>query len=187
MAPPWREGYPMLQSEPAALIMAGGRSERMRASGAPEHKGLRTVLGLPLVECNLRALLHFGFRRLFVAVNESERELLGWIDGPGRKVARQRAATLDVLVESQPRGTIGAVAGLPGDAGEVVIVNVDNLTSLDLPALIARLLDAGGIVHAHPHADGWIDVNDEAALARAQALVAGNPAAWPWLCSGGTS
>ena len=250
----------MLQSEPAALIMAGGRSERMRASGAPEHKGLRTVLGLPLVECNLRALLHFGFRRLFVAVNESERELLGWIDGPGRKVARQRAATLDVLVESQPRGTIGAVAGLPGDAGEVVIVNVDNLTSLDLrelaqrhrgagaaatiathsqpfaipfgmleieddrvvayrekpslpvpissgtyvlsrraigcisretrfdlPALIARLLDAGEIVHAHPHADGWIDVNDEAALARAQALVAGDPAAWPWLCSGGTS
>src|SRR3954466_3715413 len=106
MPPPWREGRTMPHAQPAALIMAGGRSERMRASGAPGHKGLRTVSGLPLIECNLRALLHFGFRRLFAAVNESERELLAFIDGPGRRLARQRAATLDVLVETQPRGTV---------------------------------------------------------------------------------
>src|SRR5436190_14833053 len=142
MAPPWREGYPMLQSEPAALIMAGGRSERMRASGAPAHKGLRRVLGLPLIECNLRALLHFGFARLFVAVNENEGELLGFIDGPGRRLARQGSATLEVLVESQPRGTIGAASDLPGDVAEAVIVNVDNLSILDLRALANRQLEA---------------------------------------------
>jgi NDP-sugar pyrophosphorylase family protein len=130
-------------SEHAALIMAGGKSERMRASGTPEHKGLRAVAGLPLIECNLRALLHFGFRRLFVAVNGAEHELLAWIDGPGRGFVRQRSASLEVLVETQGRGTIGAVAGLAGDVDHVVIVNVDNLTNLDLRALASRHSDKG--------------------------------------------
>src|SRR5207245_1470972 len=40
-----RAGPPMASSPVAALIMAGGRSERMRAGGSGRHKGLRTVLG----------------------------------------------------------------------------------------------------------------------------------------------
>jgi NDP-sugar pyrophosphorylase family protein len=248
----------MPESECAALIMAGGRSERMRATGVPEHKGLRAVLGVPLIECNLRALLHFGFARVFVAVNEIERELLAWIDGPGRKLARQRSATLEVLVEARPRGTIGAVADLPADVDEVVVVNVDNLMVLDLqklarrrrdadaaaavathrhgfaipfgmlelegdrvvayrekpnlplpissgtyvlgrraidsvprqarcdvPALIGLLLGAGETVLAYPHDGSWIDVNDEVSLSRAQAMVADDRSAWPWLWTGG--
>ena len=60
----------MNRSAVAALIMAGGRSERMRAGGSAQHKGLRTVVGMPLIECNLRALLWFGFSRLFVVLEE---------------------------------------------------------------------------------------------------------------------
>jgi GTP:adenosylcobinamide-phosphate guanylyltransferase len=33
----------------AALIMAGGRSERMRAGGCSQHKALRRVLGVPMI------------------------------------------------------------------------------------------------------------------------------------------
>jgi NDP-sugar pyrophosphorylase family protein len=125
----------MANSPVAALIMAGGRSERMRAGGSGQHKGLRAVLGMPLIECNLRALLCFGFKQLFVAVNEQERALAAWIDGHGRAIAGSQSATLEVLVEAQPLGTIGAVASLPREIDDAVIVNVDNLTSLDLRQL----------------------------------------------------
>src|SRR5438874_6740191 len=88
----------MTSSPVAALIMAGGRSERMRAGGTGQHKGLRTVLGVPLIERNLRALLWFGFARLFVAINEHEKELGDWIGGRGRALAESESATLETLV-----------------------------------------------------------------------------------------
>jgi NDP-mannose synthase len=122
----------MTRSTVAALIMAGGRSERMRAGGSAQHKGLRTVLGVPLIERNLRALLCFGFKQLFVAINAQERALATWIEAQGRAVAESQSATLDTLVETEPLGTIGAVASLPHEIDDAVIVNVDNLTSLDL-------------------------------------------------------
>jgi len=126
----------LMRSSPvAALIMAGGRSERMRAGGSGQHKGLRTVFGKPLIECNLRALIWFGFKRLFVAINGQEDALATWIDEHGRTLAESQSATLDVLVETQSLGTIGAVASLPGEIDDAVIVNVDNLTSLDLKQL----------------------------------------------------
>lgn len=236
----------------AALVMAGGRSERMRAGGSGLHKALRLVRGVPLVERNLRALLSFGFDRLFVAVGAEERALASWLEARGRALAGARAATLEVLVEPRPLGTIGAVASLPGDVEHALVVNVDNLTSLDLgrlaaahrergaaltiavhrqpfavpfgvidvrgervvayrekptlrlpissgtyvlhrraidrvppgtrvdlPALVDDLLRAGEPVHAHPHEEPWIDVNDEAALAEAERLVGEHGALWP--------
>src|SRR5205814_4160969 len=128
-------GTSMASSSVAALIMAGGRSERMRAGGSSRHKGLRTVLGVPLIECNLRALLWFGFKQLYVAVSAQERALAAWIDAHGRPLAKSQFATLEELVETEQLGTIGAVASLPPWIDDVLIVNVDNLTSLDLGQL----------------------------------------------------
>jgi NDP-mannose synthase len=143
----------MASSPAAALIMAGGRSERMRAGGARQHKGLRTVLGMPLIEWNLRALLRFGFRQLFVAVSAQERELATWIDARGRAIAESQSARLDILVEAEPLGTIGAVASLPREIEDAVIVNVDNLTSLDLKELVRR--------HRESHAAATIASHDQ--------------------------
>ena len=141
----------MGSSPAAALIMAGGRSERMRAGGSRQHKGLRTVLGMPLIEWNLRALLRFGFGQLFVAVNARERELATWIDSHGRALAQSQSARLEILVEAEPLGTIGAVASLPREIDDAVIVNVDNLTSLDLKELAHyhRELRAAATIATH--------------------------------------
>src|SRR5205085_335011 len=152
----------MASSPVAALIMAGGRSERMRAGGSGRHQALRTVLGVPLIECNLRALLWFGFKQLYVAIHARERNLAAWIDGQGRPLAGSQSATLDVLVEIEQRGTIGAVASLPTCIDDVLIVNVDNLTSLDLREL-AR--------HHREH--------EATALLHAERLLSENAGRWP--------
>src|SRR3954467_771223 len=152
LAAPFRRhqvGATMLgaNGELAAIVMAGGRSERMRAGGSPEHKGLRTVRGAPLIEWNLRALSRFGFHRPFVAVSARERGLMAWLEGPGRVLCPDP----EVLVEQEPLGTIGAVSLLPTAIENAVVVNVDNLTTLDLRDLFRTHLNQGAAATIATH------------------------------------
>ena len=61
-----------LPSTTCAIIMAGGRSERMRATLPPDHKSLVRILGIPLLERNLCKLLAEGFRDIVVTMNACE-------------------------------------------------------------------------------------------------------------------
>lgn len=228
----------------AVLIMAGGRSSRMRASGGAPHKALVPVLGVPMLERNIAWLLAGGFTDLHVAVAAEEATLLDFVHRCAQPLAAAFGARLSLLVEPSQLGTLGACRLCAAD-GDLVVLNVDNLTSLDLHALIdthrrhaaaltiashvetfrmpfgqlvldgdrvARLLEkpetpyqissgiyvladrareaiepgtrvgppelfevlahAGLVTAAHHHRSPWIDVNDGAALARAEALVA---------------
>jgi NDP-sugar pyrophosphorylase family protein len=120
-----------------AIIMAGGRSARMRASAGPRHKSLVPVLGVPMLERNLCALLSEGFRDLTVAISAQDTEIERYVLDRGRALARARRARLECLRETTPLGTIGAVSALKPTDGPVLVVNVDNLTALSLRKLVA--------------------------------------------------
>jgi NDP-sugar pyrophosphorylase family protein len=126
----------MVQKRLCAMIMAGGRSQRMRRGGRSCHKGLREILGAPLIEWNLSALLWFGFTQVYVAVSGCEPELTQWLLEKGTALAKERDADLIILVEDKPLGTIGAAGRILADVTDLVIVNVDNLTELNLLALL---------------------------------------------------
>lgn len=230
-----------------ALVMAGGRGERMRASLGPTPKPLVRVLGLELLERNLAMLLRTGRRAVAVAVPADTPALGGWVRARGAAIGRAAGARVECLEEARGLGTIGVAARLAG-ADDVVVVNADNLITLDLhalaahhrglgasltvathlqpfripfgevvaeggtlrayrekpelpvrvssgtyvlgaaaiaalepevrcdvPALVERLLARGLTVGAFAHESPWVDVNDAAALARAEALVAEHP------------
>ena len=228
-----------------ALIMAGGRAERMRASFGPAHKALVRVEGVPLIERNLVTLLAAGARDITVAVSQSETDISAYVATRGQELAAAAKARLEVLRETEPLGTIGAAGVIELRAEALLIINVDNLTSLDLrtfvdrhiasqaaltvathfepfqipfgevvieqgdiiayrekprfpvcissgtyvlsrsaceliprgqrldiPALFERVRASGGRVAAFSHEAAWIDVNDAAAVRRAEALIA---------------
>lgn len=121
----------------SALVMAGGRSERMRSGGASEHKGLRTIMDSPLIEWNLTALLSFGFTDLYVAVSANEPELIRWVNERSAQMSAMDGSVV-ALLEEKPLGTIGAVSLLPASVTDLVVVNVDNVTDLDLAAMFDR-------------------------------------------------
>src|ERR1700761_7222822 len=98
---------------PAALLMAGGHSSRMRESGDARHKALRTVLGYPLLAWNLVALLSSGFRDIYIAYNRSETALAHWVNTEAQELAHTAGGHCTALVEEARLGTIGAVACLP--------------------------------------------------------------------------
>lgn len=119
-----------------ALIMAGGNSARMHASGVTTHKALVPVLGVPLIERNVLMLLSAGITDIVIAFNPRQSALQQYVQGRARALAFAREARLDALEEVQPLGTIGAARELASRQEPVLIVNVDNLTAIDINGLI---------------------------------------------------
>jgi NDP-sugar pyrophosphorylase family protein len=229
----------------AALIMAGGRGERLRASGAFTPKPLMPVRGVPLLEHNLLRLLSSGFRDIVVAVPAHTPEIGQYARTRGQMVADTFGCHLRVYEEISPLGNIGAAAELETGDSDLLVVYADNLTALDLnelirhhrrtraaltsavhrepfrlpygevqvqdemivaylekperrilvssgvfvlapgaiarlprgqrievAGLVIRLLAEGAVVAAFRHDAPWIDINDTAAVARAEQLLA---------------
>jgi dTDP-glucose pyrophosphorylase len=120
----------------SALIMAGGRSSRMRADLGRQHKALVNVLGVSMLERNILTLLSHHVQEIFLAVGAVERAVLAFARGRGQRIARAGGAELRVFIEKRPLGTIGAARAIRTASDDLLVVNVDNLTSLNLSALI---------------------------------------------------
>lgn len=133
-----------MPSEAAGLIMAGGAGERMRLSGSAVPKPLVSVAGRPLLEWNLLALLRAGLGEIHVSVPAADGRVRDFARSRCAELAGRHGARFAVIEEPQPLGSIGAaacvagsLAGSPARRGDVVAVNADNLTSLDLRAVLA--------------------------------------------------
>jgi NDP-sugar pyrophosphorylase family protein len=124
-----------------ALIMAGGRSERMRATAGPQHKALVDVLGMSLLERSLQMLLDQSFRDIVVAISTAEPAISEYLETSGRALVESSGAHLAILLERTPRGTIGAAREAIHGAATLLVVNVDNLTSLPLQTFVRSHCD----------------------------------------------
>jgi mutator protein MutT len=121
------------------LILAGGSGERMRSAGVA--KPLVEVRGASLLERNVCTLIGAGLRAIWVACRHDQQAILAAIarlTGP----AAARGVVLRPLVEVDRLGTIGAAGRLRGEVEAVITCNADNLTAIDLAALLAH--HAGG-------------------------------------------
>lgn len=119
--------------------MAGGRGERMRSSGAHLPKPLMTVRGVSLLERNLYRLLAAGLDMIVVSVPAGVPEIGRFAETRGAAVAAAAGARLALIEETSPLGNIGCAGHLRGQAAERVLVTyADNLTALDLRAILDR-------------------------------------------------
>src|SRR5688572_17389810 len=120
-----------------ALIMAGGRGERMRASGTTTPKPLVELEGVPLLERNLTMLIRAGFQDIYVSVSSSSPDVGDFVSSRGVALGQGRAR-VQCLVESEPLGNIGSAAELRDAGRPVVVLFADNLITLDLESLLER-------------------------------------------------
>jgi len=91
-----------------------------------------------MLERNVLALLSHGIQDIVVAVSAREKAVIAFARGRASRAARAAGANLRVFLEEQPLGTIGAARAIRASAENLLVVNVDNLTSLDLTALLAH-------------------------------------------------
>jgi NDP-sugar pyrophosphorylase family protein len=149
-----------------ALVMAGGRGERMRASGTATPKPMVMVGGLTLLERNLLALLGWGISDIVVATPAHSPEITEFARGRCRGLVSSRGGELRVYEERQPLGNIGAAAEVECRGPELLVVFADNLTALDLAALVQHHRRVGPALTAAVHLEpfripfGEVEVRD---------------------------
>jgi dTDP-glucose pyrophosphorylase len=121
-----------------ALLMAGGRGERLLPLTLDTPKPLLQVRGKAIIDYNVEKLIECGVKRIYVAVNYLHQQI-------ERHFAEQ-FPDLDVRCVLEPTrlGTLGA-ASLIHDwsCDNVVVMNADLLSDLDLTEMYEHHVAAG--------------------------------------------
>ncbi len=127
------DGFPYWKAPPSAVIMAGGRGQRLRPVTDKVPKPLLRVGSTSIIERIIGDLASAGVVDVYVAVNykaEIFEERLGFGEHLG--------VNLHYLREKTAMGTAGALSLLPADQlGPVLVTNGDIVTTVDF----ARLFD----------------------------------------------
>jgi NDP-sugar pyrophosphorylase family protein len=144
-----------------AIILAGGKAERLGDAAGGRPKSLVDVAGRPLVAYQVARLAQAGVSRVIVSCtlgqgNVFEREL----SGLGAEI---------VAAEEPERlgrgGGIKFAARLRRDPGDLLAFNGDELVAVDFAALLDRHREAGGlatIAVARPKSQfGVVDVDEK--------------------------
>jgi len=137
------------------LVQAGGQGSRMARAVAGAIKPLVPIRGVPLLERNLLLLWRAGLRDLAVAAPAARPEIAAFVEQRARPLLEALGASLELHVEEAPRGTIGAAAAWRGRADPLVVVNADNLTALDLDAMVQDHHAAGAPMTIAVHRESF--------------------------------
>ena len=116
-----------------AVILAAGRSTRIQARVGNRPKPLISLGGRTLLEWNLQSVARAGVQEVWINLHYQP-DLIEELIGDGARFGLH----VHYLLEEELLGTAGALSHLAADlaGGPFLIVYGDNLTALDMNALI---------------------------------------------------
>jgi NDP-sugar pyrophosphorylase family protein len=122
-----------------AIILAGGKAERLGAAAGGKPKSLVSIGGRPLAAHQIGILRRAGVRRVIVSCAAGkERSFESALSGLGVELA--------VIAEPEPLGRGGGLrfaAQVRSETGDVYALNGDELLDVDLDALLGLHRAAG--------------------------------------------
>lgn len=110
-----------------ALIMAGGRGERLRPVTDITPKPMLEIGGKPIIEYNIDRLIAFGIRDIYISVKHLKNKIIDYFgDGSSKGI------NIKYLEEDEPLGTLGALSSIDSIVHEdILVMNSDLLTNID--------------------------------------------------------
>ncbi len=144
-----------------AIVLAGGRAERMGDATGGRPKSLVDVGGKPLLSWQIGRLRRVGVDRVIIACaagQEPEFEQL--LDGLG----------VEIVCAGEPErlgrgGAIRYASGSRHEHGDVLAMNGDELVDVDFAALLERHRESGALatvtVAQPPSQFGQVDLTDD--------------------------
>ena len=111
----------------AALIMAGGRGERLRPLTDTLPKPMLKVGDKPIIERNIDRLVQFGIKKFYISVKYLGEIIVDYLgDGSSKNIS------IEYLHEDEPLGTIGACSLITNlEYEHLLVMNSDILTNID--------------------------------------------------------
>lgn len=123
----------------SALIMAGGKGERLRPATLTTPKPLLPINGKPIIDYGVELLNSYGISDITVATRYLSQKIIDHFEG----------SEIECVVEDKPLGTIGALSLLSSSpTTDIIVMNADLLTDIPLDEMYAH----------HRHADAAITV-----------------------------
>ena len=115
-----------------ALIMAGGRGERLKPITNDCPKPLLPINGKPILEIILEQCKESGIRNFYISVYYLAEKIINYF-GDGSKWN----VKIDYLKEDMPLGTAGALKLLPSNFKDpIIIINGDVLTKTNFQEIL---------------------------------------------------
>jgi dTDP-glucose pyrophosphorylase len=111
----------------SALIMAGGRGERLKPFTDAVPKPMLKVGDKPILEHNIDRLISYGVSDIFISVKYLKDQIKEYF-GDGKS----KGINITYLEEDEPLGTLGAFSLIEEVAHEdILVMNSDLLTNID--------------------------------------------------------
>ena len=110
-----------------ALIMAGGRGERLRPLTDTLPKPMLTVNNKPIIEINIDRLISFGIKEFYISVRYLKEKIIEYFgDGSSKNIS------IKYIDEKEPLGTLGASSLIDNIVyDQLLVMNSDILTNID--------------------------------------------------------
>jgi len=110
-----------------AIIMAGGKGERLRPLTDKTPKPMLPLGDKPIIEHNIDRLISFGIDTITISVRYLSDQIINYFgDGSAKGI------TIHYIEEDAPLGTIGCVAQIKQTEHEAILVlNSDVFTNID--------------------------------------------------------
>lgn len=121
-----------------AVLMAGGRGERLRPLTLTTPKPLLKVGGKPIIDYNVESLMRFGVENIFVTVNYLKDQIIEHFSNPLWE------GKVHCIEEPCRLGTLGSVALIDSLSHDnVIVMNSDLLTNIDFERLWKHHVESG--------------------------------------------
>ena len=110
-----------------ALLMAGGRGERLKPLTDKLPKPMLMIGDKPIIEHNIDRLINFGVKHFFISVRYLKESIIQYLgDGSSKGVC------ISYIEETDPLGTIGAITKIEKiEHEDILVMNSDILTNID--------------------------------------------------------
>lgn len=116
-----------------AILMAGGKGERLRPLTLDTPKPLLKVDGKPIIDYNIEAIQQAGINEITVCARYLAEKIKQHFAEPAEGVV------IKCVTETEPMGTIGAAALIPiPEEGDTLVMNSDLLTTISLEELYLK-------------------------------------------------
>lgn len=122
-----------------AILMAGGKGERLLPLTKDLPKPLLKVGDKPIIEYNIDRLIRFGVQHIHISVNYMADKISGYF-----KDGTDKGISIKYIREEKPLGTIGSVTlAEPFVHDVLLLMNSDLLTNIDFGDLYNEFIKSG--------------------------------------------
>jgi dTDP-glucose pyrophosphorylase len=111
----------------SALIMAGGRGERLKPFTNTIPKPMLLIGDKPIIEYNIDRLIKYGVKQIFISVKYLKNQIIDFFgDGSSKGIS------IIYIEEDKPLGTLGCLSLINEiENDDIIVMNSDILTNID--------------------------------------------------------